>query len=68
MDQTKQETGFTSVSHSKSDLADYEEMRLEFARTHGLPESKVSMAMIIRVGMTYYKQRKLHREKSDEKA
>lgn len=58
MDKTQQETGFTSISVSKQDHADYDEQRKAFAESHGLPENKVSMAMIIRVGMTYLKQKK----------
>lgn len=57
MDQTKQETGFTSISVSKSDYALYDQARKDFAEKHGIHISKVSMAMIINTGMTFWIQR-----------
>ena len=65
MDQTKQDSGFTSISVSKSDYAQYDALRKEFAETHGIPEKKVSVAMILNVGMTFYKQRKNFVKKVD---
>ncbi len=48
---------YKSVSFHKDDHAEYEKMRVEFAKRNNIPEKKVSIPMIINVGMTFYKQR-----------
>lgn len=49
---------FRSISVSNSDYQEYDDMRLEFAKEHNIPVNKVSMAMVINVGMKFYKQRR----------
>jgi hypothetical protein len=48
---------YKSVSVHKDDYAVYEEMRVDFAKRNNIPEKKVSIPMILNVGMTFYKQR-----------
>lgn len=59
-------SGFSTISHANAHLNEYDELRRAFARKHNIPENKVSMAMIIHTGMTYYKQRELHREDKND--
>jgi hypothetical protein len=53
----QQDSGFTSISVSKAEYAKYDQDRRAFAERNGIPLNKVSMAMIIGVGMTYWRQR-----------
>lgn len=53
----KLETGFTSISVSKKDFREYDEIRKDFAKNHNISEDKVSMAMVVNTAMTFYKQR-----------
>jgi hypothetical protein len=55
--EVKQDSGFTSISVSKTDYAKYDQARKDFAAKHGIPVEKVSMAMIINTGMTFWIQR-----------
>lgn len=48
---------FTSLSIARKDLAEYDEIRKDFCKQHGVAEDKVSVQMIINTGMTFYKQR-----------
>lgn len=49
---------FRSISVPTKEYDEYEELRRDFAKAHNIPVSKVSMAMILNVGMTFYKQRR----------
>ena len=57
MDQTKQDTGFTSMSLSKEDLALYTEIRDLFCEKNGVDPKKFSVQAVLKTGMTIYKQR-----------
>lgn len=52
-----QENGFTSVSISKSDYKTYSSARDDWAKKHGIDPKKISVAMFINTGMTFYIQR-----------
>lgn len=54
---SKIETGFTSISVSKKDFKEYDEVRKDFAKKHNISEDKVSMAMLVNTAITFYKQR-----------
>lgn len=57
MANSKDKSDYRSISVSTPDYDDYDTMRIDFAKAKGIPTSKVSMAMIIRVAMSFYKQR-----------
>lgn len=52
-----QDSGFTSVSISKADQKKYSEARDEWAKKHNIDPKKISLAMFINTGMTFYIQR-----------
>lgn len=53
----QQESGFTSMSLSKEDLAFYTEIRNLFCEKNGIDRKKISVQTVLRTGMTFYKQR-----------
>ena len=63
-----QESGFTSLSISKSDQKLYAEARNEWCEKHGIDPKKISLASFINTGMTFYIQRmRLGMIKDEEK-
>lgn len=65
-EQTNQETGFTSVSISKADLAFYNEIRNKFAQKHEIDPKKISTATILKTGMSFYAQRMNYSDEDQE--
>jgi hypothetical protein len=57
MSETNQDSGFSSISFSKVDIAQFNKDREAFAKRNGIPVNKVSLAMVVNVGMTYWRQR-----------
>lgn len=57
MPENNQDTGFTSMSLSKDDLAFYTEIRNLFCEKNGIDRKKISVQTVLRTGMTVYKQR-----------
>lgn len=46
-----------SISVSEKDHKEYDAIRKDFAKNHNISEDRFSMADIINVAMTFYKQR-----------